>query len=111
VYAATKAFETHFSVCLAAELQPFGIDVLCLRPGLTVSRMSGISAPSFFCPSAADMAFCCVRMIGCGVQPSIAPYWPHALLDVVNGFVPRSLTWPIVRGMHQQKREELLKAK
>ena len=111
VYAATKAFETHFSVCLAAEVQPLGIEVLCLRPGLTVSRMSGISTPTLFCPSAADMAYCCVRMIGCGAQPSIAPYWPHALLDVVNGFVPRSLTWSIVRGMHQQKREAMLKGK
>ena len=33
IYAATKAFEDHFSLSLAAELAPDRIDVLCLRPG------------------------------------------------------------------------------
>eukprot|EP00597_Dinobryon_sp_UTEXLB2267_P006867 CAMPEP_0170085646 /NCGR_PEP_ID=MMETSP0019_2-20121128/20477_1 /TAXON_ID=98059 /ORGANISM="Dinobryon sp., Strain UTEXLB2267" /LENGTH=219 /DNA_ID=CAMNT_0010302211 /DNA_START=332 /DNA_END=991 /DNA_ORIENTATION=- len=107
VYAATKAFEEHWSVGLAAELEPFNIDVICLRPGLTVSRMSGITDASFFCPSAKDMAYACLRMIGCGEQ-SVAPYWPHALLDGINSWVPNSLAWPIVRKMHQEKRDKLL---
>ena len=33
-------------------MAPFNIEVLCLRPGLTVSRMSGIATPTFICPLA-----------------------------------------------------------
>jgi 17beta-estradiol 17-dehydrogenase / very-long-chain 3-oxoacyl-CoA reductase len=108
VYAATKAFEEHWSLGLAAELAPYKINVLCLRPGLTVSRMSGIATPSFFCPTARTMAEACLRMLGSGEQ-SIAPYWPHAVLDIVNGLVPSRLSWDIVRNMHMEKRESLLK--
>jgi len=109
VYAASKAFEEHFSLNLAAEMQPYGIDVLCLRPGLTVSKMSGVSQPSFFCPSAAVMAHACVHMIGSG-ETSVVPYWPHALLDVANAYVPgRLLGWALVRSMHLEKRNSMLK--
>ena len=45
-------FIIHRSECVAAELAPFNIEVLCLRPGLTVSRMSGIATPTFICPMA-----------------------------------------------------------
>lgn len=107
VYAATKAFEEHWTVGLGAELEPLGIDVMCLRPGLTVSAMSGESTPSLFCPSAETMARACVRMIGSG-ELSVAPYAPHALLDFINQLVPRCLTWPLVRDMHEKKRKELL---
>ena len=110
VYAATKAFEDHWSVNLAAELETHHIGVICLRPGITVSRMSGISTPSFFCPSASTMARACLQMIGTGKQ-SIAPYWPHALLDTVNALVPSCFSWPIVREMHNEKRIKLLKEK
>lgn len=107
VYAATKAFEEHWTVGLGAELEPLGIDVMCLRPGLTVSAMSGESVPSLFCPTAETMARACVRMIGSG-ELSVSPYAPHAFLDFVNALVPRSLTWGIVRDMHEKKRRELL---
>jgi len=107
VYAASKAFEEHFTEGLAAELQPQGIDAMCLRPGLTVSAMSGETEPSLFCPTAAVMARACVRMLGSG-EVSVAPYAPHALLDGVNSLVPRSLTWSIVRDMHGKKRADLL---
>jgi len=109
VYAATKAFEEHWTTNLAAELQPSNIEVLCVRPGLTVSQMSGISQPTFFCPSAAKMAYACLSMLGVG-DVSVAPYWPHALLDYVNEWVPgKLLSWPAVRKMHQQKRDALVK--
>ena len=36
-YAATKAWTLHWSRCLAAELQPDHIDVLCTQPGLTTT--------------------------------------------------------------------------
>jgi short-subunit dehydrogenase len=109
-YAATKSFEEHFSVGLAAELDPFNIDVLCLRPGLTVSKMSGISTPSMFIPSAATMASSCLRMISTdsGKINASAPYFPHFILDVINGVVPAKWTWAIVRKMHEDKRKEKL---
>ena len=107
VYAATKAFEEHFTEGLGAELQPLGIDAICLRPGITVSALSGVSEPAFFCPSAQTMAHCCVNMIGTGYV-SVAPYAPHALLDAVNSLVPRSLTWSLTRDMHEKKRQDML---
>ena len=107
VYAATKAFEEHYTEGLAAELQPLGIEAMCLRPGLTVSAMSGETKESLFCPTAAVMARACVRMLGCG-EVSVVPYGPHALLDGINNLVPKSLTWSIVRDMHAKKRADLL---
>lgn len=109
VYAGSKAFEEHWSACLAAELAPDHIEVMCVRPGLTVSRMSGISEPSLFCPSAADMARSILHKVGLK-QLSIAPYWPHALLDWINQLVPERVAGEIVRKMHQKKRDELVKA-
>lgn len=107
VYAATKAFEEHWTEGLGAELQPAGVGVLCLRPGLTVSAMSGETQSSLFCPTARTMAGACVRMLNCG-QVSIVPYAPHAVLDCVNRWVPRQLAWGLVRDMHQRKRQALL---
>lgn len=108
VYAATKAFEEHFTTGLAAELLPSGIHVMCLRPGLTVSSMSGETVPSLFCPSAEDMAHACLHKIDCG-ELCVVPYAPHAFLDIINKFVPDRLTWSIVLKMHEEKREKLLK--
>jgi 17beta-estradiol 17-dehydrogenase / very-long-chain 3-oxoacyl-CoA reductase len=110
-YAASKAFDDHFSTNLAAELQPFNIQVLCLRPGITASQMSGITKPSLFCPSSHDMALACVRMIDSG-EHIIAPYWPHAILDIVNEYVPgKAFSWQLVRKMHEDKRALMLKDK
>lgn len=111
-YAATKAFEEHFSLSLAAELAPDRIDVICLRPGITVSKMSGISKPSFFCPSAKDMAKKCIDSINKNnYDVSIVPYFPHCLLDFINTFIPQQLAWGIVREIHQVKRELVLNEK
>lgn len=54
------------------------------------------------------MAQACLHKLGCG-QLCVAPYWPHALLNVVNGLVPRTVGWPVVRKMHAEKRDALLK--
>ena len=110
VYAATKAYLEHFSACLGAELEPEGIEVMCLRPGITTGAMSGISTPSLFCPTPTVMADACVRMVGRRGLLTCAPYWPHAILDVVNSWVPHILVWSAVRDMHTAKRNELLLA-
>lgn len=107
VYAATKAFEEHWTEGLAAELQPHGVGALCLRPGLTVSSLSGQTAPSLFCPTARTMARACMRMLDCG-ETSVVPYAPHAVLDCINRLVPKRIAWGIVRRMHQEKRQAIL---
>jgi len=106
VYAATKAFEEHFSLGLAAELQPLGIDCMCLRPWLT-GTMSG-SDPSLFYPSAQVMGRACVRMVGCG-ELSVAPYAPHAVLDAASALLPYCASFSLVRQMHEKKRQEKLR--
>lgn len=108
IYSASKAFIDHWSLNLAAELEPDHIKVICLRPGLTVSPMSGIKEPSFFVPSAETMAHACVRMINEN-DYIVIPYWPHYLLDILNSYIPSWISWPLVRDMHQQKRIELLR--
>jgi 17beta-estradiol 17-dehydrogenase / very-long-chain 3-oxoacyl-CoA reductase len=112
LYAATKAFEEHFTLSLAAELAPDRIDCICLRPGITVSRMSGIKDPSFFCPSAKDMAHSIINQISsAGNDVSVVPYFPHSILDYINSFVPQQISWGIVREMHNVKRKLLLEQK
>jgi 17beta-estradiol 17-dehydrogenase / very-long-chain 3-oxoacyl-CoA reductase len=109
VYAASKAFMDHWSTNLAAELAPEKIHVMCLRPGLTVSLMSGETKPSLFIPSAETMARACVRMMG-GNDLLIVPYLPHRFLDALSHCLPAQLQWSIVRKMHQEKRESLLES-
>jgi 17beta-estradiol 17-dehydrogenase / very-long-chain 3-oxoacyl-CoA reductase len=109
VYAASKAFMDHWSTNLAAELAPENIRVMCLRPGLTVSLMSGETKPSLFVPSAETMARACVRMM-MGSDLLIVPYLPHRFLDALNHCVPTQLQWSIVRKMHQEKRDRLLES-
>lgn len=110
LYAASKAFLDHWSKCLAAELEPDRIDVTCLRPGLTATKMTGIKTASLFAPSAATMAFACLKFLGSG-KLGFAPYWPHAIQDILNELVPTSSTWALVRKMHTEKRLKMLAEK
>ena len=108
-YAATKTFQDAFTLSLAAELAPDRIDCLCLRPGITVSKMSGIKDPSLFCPSAKDMARSIINQIDCaGHYQSVVPYFPHCFLDAINKLIPPQMAWGVVREMHQVKRKLIL---
>jgi 17beta-estradiol 17-dehydrogenase / very-long-chain 3-oxoacyl-CoA reductase len=108
VYAASKAFMDHWSMNLAAELEPEKISVVCLRPGLTVSAMSGETVPSLFVPSAETMAAACVRMISGNAFTSAVPYLPHLILDSINALVPRPFSWSMARDMNSKKRNKML---
>lgn len=105
-YAASKAFIDQFTLSLAAELAPDRIDCLCLRPGLTVSNMSGIKNPSYFCPSAKDMARSIINQISCaGHCFSVVPYFSHTIFDYINTIIPFHITGSIAREMHLCKRK------
>jgi short-subunit dehydrogenase len=102
LYAATKAFLDHWSLGLAIELESKGVTVCSMRPGITVSRMSGIETPSLMAPTAATMARAivdhgCRSSVGGGDSVSKPPYWVHALMDSLNGVLPRCVSWPLAR--------------
>jgi len=91
VYAASKAFINHWSVALACELDSKGIKVLSRLPALTCSKMSGISTPSFFVPSAATMARRILASVEAPGGVKELPYWPHALQGVLLDCIPESV--------------------
>lgn len=105
-YAATKSFNAQWSRCLAAELHPEPIDVLCVRPGLTASRMSGLLKPGGIVADADDFAKCALGMLGLGVY-DILPYPPHAFLDWLATIIPDTVQGSATRSMNLQKRQEM----
>jgi 17beta-estradiol 17-dehydrogenase / very-long-chain 3-oxoacyl-CoA reductase len=105
-YAATKSFNAQWSRCLAAELHPEPIDVLCVRPGLTASRMSGLLKPGGIVADADDFAKRALGVLGLGVN-DILPYPPHAFLDWLATVVPETVQGSATRAMNLQKRQEM----
>lgn len=106
-YAATKSFLAHWSRSLAAELQPDPIDVLCVRPGLTASRMTGQKVqPGGIVADANDFARQALGMLGIGVH-DVLPYPPHAFLDWVGTIVPESIQGSATRSMNLQRQHEM----
>ena len=106
-YAATKSFLAHWSRSLAAELGPDPIDVLCVRPGLTASRMVGLDVkPGGIVADANDFARRAMGMLGIGVH-DVLPYPPHAFLDWVGTIVPESLQGSATRSMNLQRQQDM----
>lgn len=105
-YAATKAFDSHWSRCLAAELRPDPIDVLCVRPGLTASRMSGIDKPGGMVADADHFSRSALGMLGLPIK-SILPFPPHAFLDWIGGLVPESVQDGATLAMGLAKQKEM----
>lgn len=101
-YAGTKAFIQHWNRCLAAEMSPFNIDVLCVKPGLTATPMSGIKTTSFAVADARHIATKALGMLGIQTK-TVLPYWPHALMDYMGTLVPESLQDGISRDMNSQE--------
>jgi 17beta-estradiol 17-dehydrogenase / very-long-chain 3-oxoacyl-CoA reductase len=102
VYAATSAFEEHFSECLAEEILSEGIDTYCFRLGpydrenagkeqqsTTSPASTAGAAPSLFSPTPATLAYSCLRFLGSGYHKTVTPYAPHAALDWVSSVYPR----------------------
>jgi 17beta-estradiol 17-dehydrogenase / very-long-chain 3-oxoacyl-CoA reductase len=101
-YAGTKAFIQHWNRCLAAEMSPFNIDALCVRPGLTATPMSGFRTTSFVVADARHIATKSLGMLGIRTK-TVLPYWPHALMDYVGTIIPESFQDGINRDMNNQK--------
>lgn len=87
-YAATKAFHCHWSRCIAAEMPK--VDVLCVRPGLTASRMSGLTESGGMVADADDLAKRALGMLGLSVK-QILPFPPHAIMDYLSSIVPEHM--------------------
>ena len=97
-YAGTKAFINHWSRCLAAEMSPYNIDVLCVRPGLTATRMSGIKTSSFAVADAQVVATKALGMLGINTK-AVLPHWPHAMMDFIGSIIPESVQDSIARDL------------
>lgn len=76
VYAATKAFNHQYSLCLSYDLLDKNIDVTCVCPGLTASLMTRMKS-SLFCSSAEECAEGALNKTG---LVDVIPHWKHALL-------------------------------
>lgn len=110
-YAGTKAFEEHWTKSLKYELLDQNIDVLCCRPGQTVTPMltNATNAkqqkqlePSLMIPSATVMAQRIVPVFG-NSYSSILPYWPHAFQGFLATIMPEKFMGQTVLRMHLEE--------
>ena len=87
-YGGSKAFNSGFSDSLAHELKPFGIDVMCVAPGMVCSNMSKKKRASFDCPSAAQMAYQTINKLGQTTWTN--GHRHHEIMGGVAGLLPKS---------------------
>jgi len=89
-YSGSKAFLQNWSISLAAEMKPAGVDVEFILSYLVVSAMSKVRRPSLFVPSAKTFVKKTLGSLGLYGDRSftVTPYWVHALMQ-----------WIIVKGI------------
>jgi len=98
VYSATKAYVDFFSRSLHFELKSKGIHVQCQVPYFVVSKLSKLRSPSLFTPTPAGYARAGVRAIG--YEPTVVPYWSHALQHSVLHSLPTGLLSQFILNHH-----------
>jgi 17beta-estradiol 17-dehydrogenase / very-long-chain 3-oxoacyl-CoA reductase len=76
VYCGTKAYNWAFSRSLAVECLPYGIDVLCVKPGYVESQLTGMKKNAIVCSPLECAEFALKRM----GQEEAVPHWKHSLL-------------------------------
>lgn len=103
-YAGTKAFNQQWSRCLVAEESD--LDVICVRPGISATPMTGITESSFAVADPNRVAKKALGMVGVP-QKNVVPYGPHELFDWLGRLLPGSLQDGIVLRMHQEKQKEI----
>jgi len=105
VYAATKAFVTHFSQDLQVEYKGRGITVQCLAPCYVVSKLSKHKRASFFIPTPEAYAKSALNTLG--IETVSTGYWPHDVLL----FGTNILGWLGIQGAHIYKNMHQLRAR
>lgn len=109
-YGASKAFLKHWSLSLAAELDPLGIKVQLLNTYFVVSNMSKRKRASFAIPTAKAYVEAAMRCAGSHAFDT--PYSIHALLQFVMDLIPsRLLTMINLSLMRAVRQAALQKAK
>jgi len=103
-YAGTKSFARSFSDGMAYELAEFGIDVLTVKPGLVVSKMtqgtgSRPPKPSFTMVAAKPMARQTLNKLGSTVETS--GHVNHAIIESIWSWLPEGTSSKIILGINK----------
>ncbi|KAL0585786.1 hypothetical protein ABG067_004509 [Albugo candida] len=77
VYAATKSYVEHLSVCLASEYEDKNVHIQCHNPMFVSTKLAGMRNSTFFVPSPKTYAEAALANLG--YETVFSPYWPHAL--------------------------------
>lgn len=94
VYAATKSYVEHLSVCLASEYEDKNVHIQCHNPMFVSTKLAGMRNSTFFVPSPKTYAEAALANLG--YETVFSPYWPHALQLWVFKCLPVRL-WSKVR--------------
>lgn len=95
-YSASKAFLATWTKALGEEVKEHGITVRLVVPSFVVSKMSKIRKSSALVPTPDAYVRATLDSIGLsrgaqGRAYESTPFWTHALMDYVVGFVPESI--------------------
>jgi 17beta-estradiol 17-dehydrogenase / very-long-chain 3-oxoacyl-CoA reductase len=107
LYSATKAYVDFFSRSLHYELASKNIHVQCQVPYFVTSKLSKLRHSSLFIPSPKTYARAALRAIG--YEPTIVPYWAHAIQNAVVQNLPLFLQKKVVLGHNLGIRKRALK--
>nr|CCA17890.1 estradiol 17betadehydrogenase putative [Albugo laibachii Nc14] len=77
VYAATKSYMEHLTVCLASEYEDKNVHIQCHNPMFVSTKLAGMRNSTFFVPSPKTYAEAALANLG--YETVFSPYWPHAL--------------------------------
>lgn len=95
-YSASKAFLATWTKALGEEVKEHGITVRLIVPSFVVSKMSKIRKSSALVPTPDAYVRSTLDSIGLnrgaqGRAYESTPFWTHALMDYVVGFLPESI--------------------
>ncbi|KAI5452748.1 hypothetical protein NCC49_000495 [Naganishia albida] len=113
-YSASKAFLATWTKALGEEVKEHGITVRLVVPSFVVSKMSKIRKSSALVPTPDAYVRATLDSIGLsrgaqGRAYESTPFWTHALMDYVVGFVPESIAiWYNLR-LHKDIRKRALR--
>ncbi|GHJ86470.1 hypothetical protein NliqN6_2872 [Naganishia liquefaciens] len=113
-YSASKAFLATWTKAIGEEVKDDGITVRLIVPSFVVSKMSKIRQSSPLVPTPDAYVRSVLSSIGLnrgaqGRAYESTPFWTHALMDYVVGFIPESIAiWYNLR-LHKDIRQRALR--